>query len=139
MAVVVENFCPSSLKNPPKFKLIHIKMRVRKVPPSYSTLADLLFAIVLSLSVSSVHYLSCLTLPSFLTAVHFQIKFTLNELFDANKPSQDLDEKEEPKQHCIPSELKTNCLLIDSFQLECSLFHCLLWVHVILKPHNRAW
>lgn len=74
-------------------------------------------ALSLSLSVSSVHYLSCLALPSFFTPVQFQIKFTLNELFDANKPSHDFDEKEEPEQLCIPSELKTNCLLIDSFQL----------------------
>lgn len=69
-----------------------------------------------SLSVSSAHYLSCLTLPSFFSAVHFQIRFALNELFDANKPSQDFDEKEEPEQVCIPSELQTNCLLIDSSQ-----------------------
>lgn len=62
---------------------------------------------------------SLFVLPGFALVFHrcaLSNQVTLNKLFDANKSSQDSDEREE-HELWIPSELRTNCLLIDRFQL----------------------
>lgn len=83
-------------------------------------------------------FIICLALlcPRFSLPRTLKSSLFLNELFDANRPTQDFDENEEPEL-CVPSERKTNCLLIDSSKLECNAYCIVSFVSVLFR--NTLW